>query len=373
MNLEKSYLYKIIVNKEKLFAYKYVLYILWIFSFIYGFSIKLRILFYKFKIFRKYYFDKPVISIGNIIVGGSGKTAFAQILHKFLKNRFKISSAILLRGYGAKIQITDYRLQVTENTVKKNMVDEEAMLRQNLKNATILVGKNRVANAEFAFKKLNFDCVILDDGYQYLRLHKSLNIVLLKATSILEEEFLLPRGLLREPYSHLDRADILILTDTDRVLTEDLNTIKNFIKSFVFSIDILSAVYQFEAVWDLVTEKECKYYDKDEKYLAISGIGDPESFLHSLSKQNFKLGGCITYPDHHSYCLEDIKYILQVAKSKDIYSIITTQKDAYKLKPYIDLFIKANLKNIFVLNVELQLEKNSEAILYDKLCNILNI
>jgi len=362
-----------VVEKKNLFGNWMVLKILMVLSFMFFVVIKLRVWGYKIGVFKRYRLNCLVISIGNIVVGGSGKTAFVQTLCNVLKDKFNRKSVVLLRGYGPLVQSSRFKVQGLENERLTQMVDEEVILRENLQSVPVLIGKDRVKNARIAIEKLEADVLILDDGYQYLKLHRNLNVILLKAPSVLEEKFVLPRGLLREPYTHLDRADVLIITDTDRVSDTQMRKIDNFLGSLNYSALNLHAIYTPFSLFDVVKgeEKGLKYAD-GKRFLAVCGIGDPASFRHSLEKVNLEIAEWINYPDHHAYDKKNAENILQLFKKTKSDSIITTQKDIYKLYLCLNGFVKENIKEILALKVKLELEDESKNKLYGRLHNIFN-
>jgi len=356
-----SYFYKIVVKKKNLKGSKIILAILGIFSCIFYLVIKLRILVYKIGLFKTYNFNKPIISIGNIVVGGSGKTPFVELLYDILKNRFNQNVAVLLRGYGAKVNAGD----------PTSIIDEEMVLKKNLKGVHILSGKNRVKNHRLAIDKLSVDSLILDDGFQHLRLNRDLDIVLLKP-NLLEERFLLPAGLLREPFWHLKRAKVFVITDIDRASKENIEHLSNFLYKINPPALILSARYIVSGLFDIKEDEEKPLESKIEKsFLGVCGIADPGSFKYSLSKLGLRLSLFIDYPDHYEYKKKDIDYIIDSASNVNLSYIITTQKDIYKFYPYLDEFTKADIK-VLALKIKLELEDRDQDKLYDKLSIIFN-
>lgn len=365
MKIENSYLYKIITNEGSFPGKKIILLVLKILSYIYCGVVKLRLFLYKIGFFKTYNVDIPVISIGNISVGGSGKTAFTQTVSNLIKDEFNRKPAVLLRGYGAKVR------SLNDNGMAR--IDEEEVLKENLNDIPILEGKNRVKNGKDAVRKFKSDCIILDDGFQYLKLKKDLNIVLVKPHTILEEKYLLPRGFLREPFTHLERADLVVVTDIDRVSGDKKESIQSYLHHFYPYKIVLYASYFPTQIYNIMEGKEENIESlKRKEFISFSGIGDPGSFRYSLKKQSLKIKSDITYGDHHNYNMEDIRDIINKTRELGLVDIVTTQKDICKINPYLNEFTNQDM-NLFVMKIELRLiEEKYRRELYDKLSNLFN-
>jgi tetraacyldisaccharide 4'-kinase len=265
----------------------------------------------------------PVVSIGNISVGGSGKTPFVIALGQLLTEH-RIAFDVLSRGYGrtsAKIAVVD------PNGSPAQFGDEPLLIAQKLQ-VPVIVGADRYQAGLLAEKKFSSKLHLLDDGFQHRRLHRDFDIVLLPAED--EAGVLLPAGRLREPLSALKRADAVVLPDSpDRPVPG-----KN--------------LWRARRVMELP--------DARSKSIAFSGIGRPRQFLEGLKSSNLELTGIITFRDHHRYNQRDIDRLLTLQKQTSSDSFITTEKDAINLGT-----LSSQLYPLLTARLRIELESPQQA------------
>jgi tetraacyldisaccharide 4'-kinase len=269
-----------------------------------------------------------VISVGNITVGGTGKTPLVMELAKVLMDR-GIPVAILSRGYK--------RTKTSEAVVSdgKSFLlspeasgDEPFLMAQVCKGVPVLVGKDRFANGRFALERFGMKGLLLDDGYQHLSLHRDLDILLIDSRIGFGEQNLLPRGMLREPLSHLRRADLFLLTKVDDL--EIPRPLEKQIHEIHPRAQVFHSHYQPMCFVGPRGEEEALHSLKGKKVLALSGIANPDSFASLLRKCEMEIVGEVIFPDHHFYRPRDLNSIKEKSKGADW--IVTTEKDMLKLR-----------------------------------------
>ncbi|MCX6154370.1 MAG: tetraacyldisaccharide 4'-kinase [Candidatus Kapabacteria bacterium] len=267
---------------------------------------------------------KPLISVGNISSGGSGKTPFVLMLaDEFIKAGYR--PAIIGRGY-KKIKKGEVIVSDGVSTFvgATEAGDEMFMLASRLK-VPIVANEDKKLAALSAVKLFNPDLIILDDGFQHRSLKRDIDIVLIDRESI-ERPFLLPKGRLREPFESLLRSDYICINENLQ------NEINNFIvfddnKKVVFKNSDYN--YIFIESGESATEAQLDIARKSS--LIVSGIAHSEIFLQSLKNNNFNTRFELAFEDHHNYSEKDIKRIINICLKNNLKYIITTDKDAVKL------------------------------------------
>lgn len=256
----------------------------------------------------------PVVSIGNLTLGGTGKTPCVEYVATLLRDR-GARPAILSRGYGAE----------------QNRNDEAMVLEENLPDVPHLQGPDRAALAATAVEELEASALILDDGFQHRRLKRDLDIVLLDATRPLATESIFPRGLLREPICGLKRADAIILTRCDQ--SESADEQVAWLKRRFPTKLVAKAIH---APLELVGPddgRESLDVLAGSPVAAFCGIGNPEAFRSTLETLGTKPVAFRTYADHHAYTREDVAELNRWANELPAGAIVvTTQKDWVKLR-----------------------------------------
>ena len=258
-----------------------------------------------------------VISVGNISLGGTGKTPFTIALSNFLVQRGK-SVGVLTRGYGRK-GCGDFLLK---NHSVEEAGDEAIVLRNNLSNSVpIYISKNKVLGAKKLID-LGCDIIVLDDAFQHRKIHRDIDVVLVGPDELKNKnKKTFPWGLLREPFYNIDRADIIITNKAN--LYKESSTLKNSLSiNIEFENEVLSINNRPTTINGL---------SKLKKIMSICAIGKPESFQKSLSKLNIQVVKELIYPDHYSFSAKDVSDFVSVVEKNKIEAIVCTEKDSVKL------------------------------------------
>lgn len=337
--LSREYLYDLVTGKIKSPGAELLKGCLFVLSLVYGLAVVILAAVYRIRPMR---FRAKVISVGNITLGGTGKTTFVEYLSaKLSSDGNKI--AVLSRGYKR-----DSRRQGAQG-----MGDEPAMLQHNLPLARVVVNKNRIKAGQSAIRDYGSNILILDDGLQQWKIFKDLEIVMIDAGNPFGNYHLLPAGFLREPLSALKRADIFVLTQV--YPGQDLAGLTAKLKRINSQALIVESRHEPKRISQL--DQADVHLDPEVlrgKPVAIfSGIGNPEGFEKSVSGLGIKVVKYFKFADHHDYTQEDISGILREAKENNLEAIITTQKDAVKIR---ELGIK--YPTILVLEIKLNIIKN---------------
>ena len=309
-------------------------------SFFYLMGYRLRLFLYRINFLRTYSLPVFVISIGNLSLGGTGKTQVAIELSKFLhKNGIKVG--ILSRGYKRKgsnipvhenILVSDGEEILTDWDVSG---DEPYLIAKDSPKSIVLSGSNRVKAAQSAIK-LGAQVVILDDGYQYLKLKRDINILMIDSTKELENEKLFPSGELRELPDSLNRANTIILTNSyDSQNTDNyLSKLKKYISH---DFNLISMKYKVKEIKGINLVKKLTIENARKlKFIAFSGIGNPESFTQTLKSDCLQIAEHVVFHDHNEYSSDDISQLIQLALKNGIEDIITTEKDAIKISGFCE-------------------------------------
>ncbi len=257
----------------------------------------------------------PVVSIGNLTVGGTGKTPCVEYVGRFFRER-ELLVAILSRGYGAE----------------HGPNDEALVLEENLPDVLHLQGADRVTLAHTAIEELESEVLVLDDGFQHRRLARDLDIVLIDATNPWGHGYLLPRGLLRESPRNLRRAGVVVLTRCDQVSADDVKRIRERVAQLAPKAAIVETTHR--PVGLVNGERESGLDElKGKMVVAFCGLGNPEAFRRTLTDLGANVGDYRTYPDHHSYSRDDVEELRRWAGGQPAEAIVlTTQKDLVKLR-----------------------------------------
>lgn len=294
---------------------------------------------YKFNLLSSKYFSVPTISVGNLSVGGSGKTPLVNHIISTFKNDYKI--AFLSRGYGRSS--SGYVL-AKKNTVLNEIGDEPYLIKKNHEELTVAVAEKRVFGIEKTLEKINdIQMFVLDDAFQHRSLKCKLNIVLSKFSRPYFNDFVIPSGNLREPKSGIKRAQIIIISKcpSDLNKTKRQEIIKKikplpYQKVFFTTIDYNECLKGKNNV--MINEF------RDSPVLLVTGIADTSELEKYLKKRKIRFDH-LKYNDHHNYSENDINYI----KSKSIgKKVVTTKKDYYKIIGF------ESIKNIYYIDISIK-------------------
>ena len=316
-------------------------------SVLYSIGVGLRNKLFDLGIFHSHKCGLTTISVGNITVGGTGKTPHAEYLLEYLSKR--VSTAYLSRGY--KRSTAGFKI-ADEKSTASTIGDEAYQIYRKFENVTVAVDGNRVnALKKLQQHKTEPKVVVLDDAYQYRKLHPDLNILLIDYNRLIYRDLMLPLGELRESSENTDRADIIIFTKCpDTMQPVDMLSTRTQINPFPYQTLYYTSLSYGEPK-GLFTDKKIELYGKE--VLLITGIAQPQH-LHKHLEQYASLITALKYPDHHRFTSYDIQEIAEdyegLANGNRV--IITTEKDAARL---ISMEIPESIKNdIYTIGIEIE-------------------
>lgn len=261
----------------------------------------------------------PVVSVGNISVGGTGKTPVVQAIVRLLQSQGK-RPAIIMRGY----RRTSKGLLVVHDgaslrTTVSNAGDE-AYLHAIALGVPVVVSNNKAEAAAYTAANMPCDVLVVDDGFQHRALHRDLDVVLIDRQSI--EGTLLPGGRLREPLAELSRADVILCMGDVRTREVKALGVGN-------ALVLPCAIEAHRAMSVNIPSIEL---NAASKVVAVAGIGNPERFIQTLEKLQYSVVDKVIFPDHHRYTTKDVERLCEVASKRGAV-LVTTEKDAVKLQP----------------------------------------
>lgn len=324
--------------------------VLLLLSHLYAQIMRLRLWVYEERLARPRPVGCLVISIGNLTVGGTGKTPVVEKFARALSARGR-SVAVLSRGYKSKsapwLERVRRRIGVALGELappprvvsdgKRVLLDatragdEPVMLASNLPGVRVLVDKDRVKSALYAMDRWGIDTLLLDDGFQYLPLKQRVDVVLIDRQAPFGNEYLLPRGTLREPPGHLKRADVIFIT---KCHGRDNATLKERIRQHNRHAEIIECRHVPLYCQNVYTEERLPLEFLNERRIAaISGIAQPDSFESFLRTLGAEIVHARQYADHHRYSKGEILSMLAKSRRLRAKAIVTTEKDAVRLPP----------------------------------------
>lgn len=322
---------------------------------IYWLGLRTNIMLYETGLLRHTRPALPVISVGNLSSGGTGKSTAVRYLARELL-AMGLTPGVVLRGHRREgreelLLASDGAGQLAPVT---ECGDEAAEVAHALPTVPVGVGKRRERVIELLAGH-GTQVALLDDGYQYFRMARDLNIALVSARMDLRAAHLLPRGVLREPWSHLKRADQVWITHADLASPEQLASVRALLKRYAPKLPVVVTLHRPDRLVSLQTGQERPLSDLQRlKVLAVSGLGCPESFEEGLAR----LGAMVEhlrFADHHRYAESDCEQIARSADAVGAHLVITTDKDAVKLPAQ-------PAPAVWVLRSELEIIDNSAAV-----------
>ena len=335
----REYLYNLVTGKIKGLPGVFLRGCLFVLSWFYGLSVVILAGLYRIKPAR---FNAKVISVGNITLGGTGKTTLVEYL-------------------GAKLSLAGNKIAVLSRGYKRDsrrpgaqgLGDEPAMLQKNLPLVQVVVDQNRIKAAQTAIRDYASDTLILDDGLQQWKIFKDLEIVTIDAQNPFGNYRMLPAGFLREPLFALKRADIFVLTQV--YSGQNLGDLTVKLKRINSHALIIESRHEPKGIsrLDQADELLDPEFLRGKPVAIFSGIGNPEGFQNCICELGIKVAKYFRFPDHHDYTQADILRIIKEAKENNLEAIITTQKDAVKIR---ELGVRGT--GILVLEIKLSITKN---------------
>jgi len=298
----------------------------------YGGALALHLACYRLGLARRIRFPVLVVSVGNLTLGGTGKTTAAVAVAKWLSEHGR-RVAYLSRGYGGAGERRSLIVSEGFGPLLPASVsgDEPFMIARALPGVFILVGKDRRRTGALALEKFGIDAVVLDDGFQYQRLARDVDVVLVDALMPFGYDFLVPRGLLREPPSHLARADAVWITHSDLVRRDDLQAIRERIERLAPAARVWETVHQPVRLRSLAVDDAIELDALvGRKVCALSSLGNPLAFERSLERLGAELTARVRFPDHYAYRAEELRATLE-DQADGAEWIVTTEKDAVRI------------------------------------------
>jgi tetraacyldisaccharide 4'-kinase len=307
----------------------------------YELAVRLRNAAYQRGWFRSERVPVPVVSVGNLTAGGTGKTPFVEYVARYYRNMNR-RVAILSRGYGSA----------------GGCNDEARVLEQNLPDVPHLQGVDRVALARRAVSEWKSDVLVLDDGFQHRRLARDVEIVLIDATAPWGHGYLLPRGLLREPLNSLRRADVVVLSRCDQAPTEQRERLRRTIERIAPHKPFVETTHRPVELSNSDGENAPLELLGNGPVAAFCGIGNPQAFRRSLLDLGARLEDFRVYPDHYAYDHRDVEELHRWAcRLPDGSLIVTTQKDVVKLR-----LSRLGERPLWWLRIRLSVETGQDAL-----------
>lgn len=360
----QTYFYHLIHSREAYgIFWQMIIAALYVFSLIYGGLVNLKLAGYKAGIFSRRKLDCYVISLGNITVGGTGKTPTAQRLARAIRS-LGYRVVILNRGYRAKwrgeVGVVSDGQALHMDAAEAG--DEAFMLAKHLPDVPVLIGPERYVTGSYAIEHFGAEVAILDDGYQHWQLERDLDILLVDAVNVFGNGYMLPRGTLREPISHIDRADICLLTKVDQATEASRQYLRKVVREENDHALLVESTHQPRCFVELAD-----WYDhiasdgidtskmKGKRVMAVSAIGNPASFEQTLSALGAVVIESLRFPDHHDYTVQEMLDVAAQAALLEAEAVIITEKDAVKVPPQTQEQVSRQLNYhipIYVLSVE---------------------
>ena len=279
-----------------------------------------------------------VVSVGNITWGGTGKTPLVAWLALEIASSGK-KVAVLTRGYGK---------------------DEVAELRKKLPNIPVLVGRDRIKTAKEAVRKFQSEILLLDDGFQHIRLHRDLDVVTINVTDPFGPGGLIPLGTLREPVEHLSRANIFVLTKSNLGF-ENVHWIRQRLLSIKPNAVIFEAVHAPIQFMDFRRNRFVSLQNiQGKKIGVISAIGDPHSFEKTLENLGAEIQFAARFQDHHLASSSEFADFLKRCKEVGLKDIVTTEKDFYRMEPFFKRQGPRDTQNFNFLVLQISFQVDNE-------------
>lgn len=300
----------------------------------------------------------PVICVGNLTVGGSGKTPCTIALARWFRARDR-AVGILLRGYGGRgsgvtVSADDQGVRARWESVG----DEAILLARRLPGVPVVVGADRFRAGQEALRRFRLDALLLDDGFQHRQLHRDLDLVMVDATDPFGGGWLLPRGRLREPVAGLRRAHAVILSRTDQA--PELASLRRCLEQIVPGAAQVLSRHRPSRLTDLAggTERPLESL-AGRRVLAVCGIANPGGFHRTLTDLGAIVVGTAIFPDHYPYAPADLLRVDRMAQEARAELVLTTEKDAVRM-PVPEAGAPGH--PILVLQVELEITEGAESL-----------
>ena len=322
---------------------------------------------YSIGIFKPVKFPVPIISIGNITAGGTGKTPFTIYLADLLKNDFQ-KIAIVSRGYGRKssgMQLVSDGKNILLDPYQAG--DEPFLIASRLPGVLVAVSEKRSIAIDYLIENIHPELIILDDAFQHRSVQRAVNIVLLNYKETWQSKFILPTGNLREFKHNLKRADILVFTNSANSDTLYQGKYKRYTDNIYSCKSVLNHLVdpdmQDTGILDSI---------KNKPVFALAGIAHPNAFKNALNSMGIQMSAFQAYPDHYAYNSAEMDKIINCCKEEDCSIIVCTEKDLVKIARLDNINEKLKKAGIELLGLRLKLEIEQADLLVKNIQTILD-
>ena len=275
----------------------------------------------------------PVISVGNLCLGGTGKSPHVITIAKWLKGQ-GLCPAVVSRGYGGRagqgpMVVSDgERIKISP----RDAGDEPVMMAQALPGVPVVVGSDRYADGKVAVERLGAQVVILDDAFQHLALFRDIDLLLLPTGRFFGTQWVFPGGDLREPVSSISRATAILLTRAEQLSRADQEIARREIQKMVPRPVFLSEMRTVRSI-SMEGKSETPERLSKRHLLAFCALASPEAFFATVENLGSYLTGKVAFPDHYAYRSEDLKKLVKQARRQGATALVTTDKDRVKIEP----------------------------------------
>jgi tetraacyldisaccharide 4'-kinase len=331
--------------------------ILYPFVIVYAAAVKIRNLFFDKNVFKTKKVDAKIVSIGNINVGGSGKTPLVIYLANMLKNEKK-KVGVISRGYRRKT--SGYKFVCDGSKILLSVDEAGDEMFHTVIECMIpaAVSENRYEGAANLIRETGVDVILLDDAFQHRWIHRDINILIFEQRFLIETSFpnhqLLPAGNLRESFSAVERADAVVI---NRKFTQEMK-ISDKLQKYFKDKEIYKSYYKAIGFVDMTRKTEYGLQEfEGQKSLVVAGIAKPVSFLNILGQTKVDTQNKMIFVDHKDYSLKEVQRIRKEFYATNSYSVVTTQKDAVKLMKYAKEFDDID---IFYLKIEMKFDEEEK-------------
>jgi tetraacyldisaccharide 4'-kinase len=330
----KKFLHRLISNPRESKLQKILLFPLSVLSLLYGWVMSARVFFYRKGIYRTHSLPCKVISVGNLALGGTGKTPFVCLVAEMV-HQSGYRTAVISRGYkgsyeGAQALVSDGERVLLDS---RRAGDEPVLLARKLKGVPVIVGRERRIAGQYAIDRFQTEVLILDDGFQHLALRRDINFLLLDSSSPFGNARLLPRGELREPLSQFRRADALVLTKGGG--DDIINNLGKRFMNLPKELPIFRVWYEPETIQVWGEERTLPPQDlRGKKIWAFCGLAKPGSFEKTLRGLGAEILHFEPFPDHFSYGEKDLERVGDQANQAGAEVLVTTEKDMMRLEGF---------------------------------------
>jgi len=320
----------------------------------YGAAVRARNRLFDLGVLRQENVGCPVVSVGNLAVGGTGKTPMTILLAGKLRDR-GMRPAVLSRGYGGRsaagvLVVSDGRQTLAG---PEEAGDEPVLIARRLPGVPVIAGAKRAVTGRYARENFGADVLVLDDGFQHRWIRRDLDIVLLDGREPLGNGFLLPRGPLREPPASLERAGVVVFTRSGNTAGPMDQNLSRIVSGRPM---LRTSIRPTRLVATDGTEMPLSHL-AGRRAFAFAGIARPDSFRHTLESLEAALAGFRAFPDHHRYGAEDVRQIEQALGETGAEILVTTEKDGVKLSGFA-----AFSRKLLCLAIDMEILEGADAL-----------